>query len=193
MTDEKDVAAMAQMTQRLLVHLGDQRASGVQIEQVETLGLARHGLRHAMGGKDDRLPGFGNLVQFLDEDGATRLQPLDDVTVVHDLVADIDRRTILLERQDDDLDRPVDAGAKAARTAQPQCHCASRIGVNCLFECLVEHAGNRGSVTATVKPAEPGLPVCALHRATFLAGRAHNALFSRIRRYLPSFLFLRRC
>jgi hypothetical protein len=34
---------------------------------------------------------------------------------VDDLVPDIDRRAIALERQLDDLDRAVDAGAEAAR------------------------------------------------------------------------------
>ena len=47
------------------------------------------------------------------------LQPLDHIAVVHDLVADIDRRAVFLQRQHDDLDGAVDAGAKTARLAQP--------------------------------------------------------------------------
>ena len=42
-------------------------------------------------------------------------QPVDDEAVVDDLVAHIDRRAEPLERQLDDLDRAIDAGAKAAR------------------------------------------------------------------------------
>ena len=61
----------------------------------------------------------GNFVELLDEHRAELLQPFDDVAIVHDLVAHIDRRAIFLQRQHDDLDRPVDAGAKAARLAQP--------------------------------------------------------------------------
>jgi hypothetical protein len=37
---------------------------------------------------------------------------------MNDLMAHIDRRAELLKRQFDDLDRPVDAGAEAARRAE---------------------------------------------------------------------------
>ena len=60
---------------------------------------------------------FGNLVQLLDEHRALGAQSFDDVSVVDDLVAHIDRRAEFLERQLDDLDGAVDPGAKAARRA----------------------------------------------------------------------------
>ena len=60
-----------------------------------------------------------NFVQFLDEDRAAGLKPFHDITIVDDLVADIDRCAILLQRQHHDLDRPVHAGAEAARAAEP--------------------------------------------------------------------------
>jgi hypothetical protein len=70
-----------------------------------------------MRGEDDRLGAvlLGDLVEFLDKDRALGLEALDDVAIVHDLVADIDRRAIGLQRQHDDLDGTVDAGAEAAR------------------------------------------------------------------------------
>ncbi len=40
---------------------------------------------------------------------------LDHMPVVHDLVPHIDRGAEFLERPLDDLDRPLDAGAEAAR------------------------------------------------------------------------------
>src|SRR5207249_2530908 len=49
-------------------------------------------------------------------------QPLDDVAVVHDLMADIDRRPVFLERALDDLDRSFDPGAKASRLGQHHSH-----------------------------------------------------------------------
>ena len=52
---------------------------------------------------------------MVDEDGAEPLEPLDDVVVVDDLVADVDRRPVLLEQDLDDLDRAVDSGAERAR------------------------------------------------------------------------------
>ena len=52
---------------------------------------------------------------MVDEDRAEPLEPLDDVVVVDDLVADVDRRSVLLEQDLDDLDRAVDPGAERAR------------------------------------------------------------------------------
>ena len=61
----------------------------------------------------------GHLVEFVHEHGALALaQILDDMSVVHDLVADVDRRAVLGERPLDDLDRTVDAGAEAAWLGQ---------------------------------------------------------------------------
>ena len=57
----------------------------------------------------------GHLVELVDEHRAQVAQPVDDEAVVDDLVADIDRRAEPLERQLDDLDGAVDAGAEAAR------------------------------------------------------------------------------
>ena len=59
-----------------------------------------------------------DLIEFIDENGATRAQILHHMTVVHNLVTDVDRRAILLQRALDDLNRPLDAGAKAARLSQ---------------------------------------------------------------------------
>ena len=42
-------------------------------------------------------------------------QPIDDEAVVDDFVTHIDGRAEAFERELDDLDRPVDARAKAAR------------------------------------------------------------------------------
>ena len=46
------------------------------------------------------------------------LQRLDDVPVVHDLLAHVDRGAVALQRLLDGLHRPVDAGAVAARFGQ---------------------------------------------------------------------------
>src|SRR5205814_720724 len=45
-------------------------------------------------------------------------QPLDDVPIVHDLMAHIDRRAVFLERPLDDLDGSFDAGTEATRLGQ---------------------------------------------------------------------------
>ncbi len=115
------MTAKALVAHGLLVNLGDQRACGVEIKQVARLRIFRHGFRHPMGGKHHRLFAmFGrDFMQFLNENRTLGFQPFHHITVMHDFVADIDRRTIGLQRQHDDLDRPVHARAKAARSAQP--------------------------------------------------------------------------
>jgi hypothetical protein len=53
-----------------------------------------------------------DLVLVLDEDRPEPLEVPDDMLVVDDLVADVDRRPVLFQQPLDDLDRTVDAGAK---------------------------------------------------------------------------------
>ena len=74
-------------------------------------------LRDAMGAENRHRAGR-DLVQLVDEHRAARAQILDHVAVVHDFVTDIDRRAVFLQRPLDDLDRPLDAGAKAAGLGQ---------------------------------------------------------------------------
>jgi hypothetical protein len=64
----------------------------------------------------------GNLGQLVDEHRAQCAQALDDVAVVHDLVAHVDRRTVLHQRAFDDLDRAHHAGAKSAGLGQDYLH-----------------------------------------------------------------------
>ena len=67
-----------------------------------------------MGGEDgDRALG-DRVVELLDEDRAALAQLLDHVLVVDDLLADVDRRAVQLERALDGLHGPVDARAVAA-------------------------------------------------------------------------------
>src|SRR4051794_13701939 len=67
-----------------------------------------------MGAEDGNGMGW-NFRQILDKDRAFGLQAFDDVFVMDDLVAHIDRWPVFLERPLDNLDRTHDACAKAAR------------------------------------------------------------------------------
>ena len=120
MADQQHMAAEPLVAHRLLVDLGDQRAGGVEIEEIARLRIGRHRFRHAVRGKHHRRlrcsAGISSSSSM--NTAPLLLQPLDDVAVVHDLVADIDRRAIFLQRQHDDLDGTVDAGAKAARSSE---------------------------------------------------------------------------
>ncbi len=85
---------------------------------VAPLGVLGHGLGHAVGRENHRPVGGRHLVELLHEDRALLPQALDHVLVVHDLVADIDRRAVFLERPLDRVDRPHHARAEAARGAE---------------------------------------------------------------------------
>jgi len=56
----------------------------------------------------------GHFLELLDEHRTAFAQPLDHVTVVHHLVAHVDRSAEQLQRALDDLDRAINAGAEAA-------------------------------------------------------------------------------
>jgi hypothetical protein len=113
MPDQDQRAAFGHVALALIVNLRDQRAGGVQHRQVPRGGLFLDAAGHAMGGKHGyrQRRHFGEI---LDEDRAFALQALDYVFVMHDLVPNIDRRAILLERALHDLDGAHDPGAKAA-------------------------------------------------------------------------------
>ena len=73
-----------------------------------------HARGDAVRGVDDRGAG-GNLGLLVDEDRPARLEIADDVDVVDDLLAHVDRRAVVLERLLDRLDGALDPGAIAAR------------------------------------------------------------------------------
>lgn len=56
-----------------------------------------------------------HFLEFLEEDRALLFQILDDVLVVNDFVAHVDRRAVHGYCALDDLDRAIDACAEAAR------------------------------------------------------------------------------
>ena len=115
--DQQDVEVVLGEAPRLVVHLRDQRAGRVDGLEVALLGLAVHLGRDAVGREDHGLPGR-HLVELLDEDRAARLEVGDDVLVVHDLLAHVDRGAVQVQRLLDGHHGPVDAGAVAARRRQ---------------------------------------------------------------------------
>ena len=114
MADEQDMPSFLDQALSLPMHLGDEGAGGIDIGQPTGLRRCRDRLGHAVCGENHRSV-VRHLVQFVDEDRAERSKPFDHEAVVDDLVPHIDGRTEPLEGKLDDLDRPVDARAEAAR------------------------------------------------------------------------------
>ena len=95
----------------------------IQQNRLETvIGRHRaHGWRNAVGAEDQGRV-FGSLVGLVDEDRSLLAQSVDDVSVVDDLVADVDGGPESFERPLDDLDGAIDAGAEAAGVGEEDFH-----------------------------------------------------------------------
>ena len=85
----------------------------------------------AVCGVDDRRP-WRNLGLLVHEDRSPRLEITDDVDVVDDLLADVDRGAVMLECLLDRVHRALDSGAVAARRCEEDAfdH-ADRVSVPC--------------------------------------------------------------
>ena len=118
MADQQHRAARVVMALGLAMHLGDQRAGGVD-DRAACGGAASAGT--ALGtpcAENTTGRSSGTSSSSSTKTAPLASQALDDVAVVDDLVADIDRRAVALERALDDLDGAVDAGAEAARAGE---------------------------------------------------------------------------
>ena len=112
--DQDDTVAVAGEANRLQMHLGDQRAGGVDDLQPPLAGFQPHRRRHAVGAEDGA-PAFRDLVQLLDEDGAGPPQLVHHVLVVYNLFAHVNRRAVEIQRNPDHIDSPHHPGAEAPR------------------------------------------------------------------------------
>ena len=117
MADQDHLAAAGGMASRIDVNLGDQRAGCVEIEHLTARGLGGDELGNAVGRKHDGHV-LWHFLEFLDEHRALAFEILDDGAIVDDLMADIDRRAVFLQRQFDDLNGTVDTSAEAARAGE---------------------------------------------------------------------------
>ena len=119
--DHHDHATLVSHPRDLDMHLGDERARGVEHGEAARIGVGAHRPRDAMRREHDGAS-RRDLGELLDEDRALRLEVGDDELVVDDLVAHVDRRAELRERLFDDGDRAVDARAEAARIREQHVH-----------------------------------------------------------------------
>ena len=119
--DEDDLSSLALVLLRFLVNLGDEGTGGVDHRQLAFRRVVGDLLRDAMGAEDGD-GAVGYLVDLVDEARAFRSQVIDDLLVVDDLVADVDRRAVDLERPLDDGDGALDAGAEPSGLSEDNFH-----------------------------------------------------------------------
>ena len=115
--DQHDGVVLAGVADRLEVHLGHQRARGVDHAQPAALGFITHRGRDAVRAENDRRI-VRHFVELVDEDRALRPERLDDVGIVHDLLAHVDRRPADVQRELHDVDRALHARAEPARARE---------------------------------------------------------------------------
>ncbi len=117
--DEEDRVAALREAASLLVHLRDERTGRVDGAEAARGRVQVDLRRHAVRGEHaDRA--LGHVLLGLHEDGAALLEAPHDVDVVHDLLAHVDRRTVLLEQALDRVDRALDSRAVPAGAGEQQ-------------------------------------------------------------------------
>ena len=122
MADEEDLVAGPRVSDGLVVHLGDERAGGVHRGEVALLRLGPQRGAHAVGAEDHD-GAVGHLGEFLDELHAAAAEPVHHMTVVHDLVIDVDGLVGAdVQELVHHVDRHVDAGAEAAGIRKDDLH-----------------------------------------------------------------------
>ncbi len=111
--DQQDVIAAGREAPGLVVHLGDERAGGVDGPQAALLGRLPHFGCDAVRGEDDDAA-FGHLVDVLYEDGTAFFELVDHMRVVYDLLAHVYRRAEPAKRDLHCLHGTVDPCAVAS-------------------------------------------------------------------------------
>ena len=91
--DQDHLKAAVREAVHLAVHLGDERAGGVDDLQPAAFGFDADSAADSVCGEDHDRP-VGNLVELVHEDRAFGFEVLDHVAVVDDLAADVDGRSV---------------------------------------------------------------------------------------------------
>jgi hypothetical protein len=116
-SDQDDRVAVRRIAPRLDVHLRDERAGRVDRPEPARGRVPVDGRGDAVRREDDGRA-LRRLLLALDEDRAALLELAHDVGVVDDLLADVDGRSRVLERELDRLDGALDPGAIPARRSK---------------------------------------------------------------------------
>src|SRR5208283_1968299 len=125
---------------RLHVDLGHKRAGRVNHPQLTQLARLTHFRSDTMSAVDDTLASR-DLLDAVHEDGALGDQLVHDITVVDDLLADVNRRSEGLKRNANDINGADDSGAEAPGLQQKQ-----GLGITLIhFLCASQYTGKYAS------------------------------------------------
>ena len=103
------------------MHFGDQRTGGVKHIEAAFIRLLPNGLRHTVRAEHQGCAS-GHIGQVFDEDGTFGLEVVHHIGVVHDFMADIDRRTKFADGPFNDFNGAVHARAKTPGFGQHHVH-----------------------------------------------------------------------
>ena len=115
--DKDDFVALPRIASGFVVHPAHQGTRCVDHPKTSHTGVVLDLSRHPVGAEDGDGAGR-DFVDVIHEAGAPAAQRVDDVLVVDDLVANVDGRTIDLQRPFDDVDGPHHPGAETPRLRQ---------------------------------------------------------------------------
>ena len=121
MPDEHNGVALLGEADRFEVHLGHQRAGGVDGAQLARLGQGPDGGRDPMRAVQQKGP-LGNLVDGVHKGDPLPTEAIDHVLVVHNLVVDVDVRAADLDRFIEAQDGHVHPGTEPPRIGQQHLH-----------------------------------------------------------------------
>jgi hypothetical protein len=113
MPDQDDRPAGLGISTPLHVHFRDERTGCVEHRKTPRRGVFFDRPGNAMSAEDGRCA-WGYLIKFFNEYGTKAPQPFDDMSIMDDLMANVDRRAVLIECPFDDLYGSNDARAEAA-------------------------------------------------------------------------------
>lgn len=120
-TDNDDVISLVTVTLRLQMNLGYQGASRVDNPKARSLRMFDDGGRNAVGAEYGYRSRWNDIKPF-DKDCAALLKTLDHVPVVDDFVKNVNRRTMDLESEFNNIDRAYHAGTKTAWLGEDRFH-----------------------------------------------------------------------
>ena len=124
MPDHHDLATLFTQARDLHVHLGNQWTSRIENFNPRCSDSCRTACDTPCALKTTVLP-RGTSSNASTNIAPLRAQIVDDVFVMHYFVAHVDGRSVQAQRVFDDLDRAIDAGAKAPRFRQYHYHVRS--------------------------------------------------------------------